>query len=118
MPFQGVSVMEQRMLFIAAAGREDANIRELCREHGVSPTTAYKWLERTRMDGLAGLYERSRRPHGSPRRTPGVVEAAVVGVRHEHPCWGGRKIHRVLAWQGLRVFLIPTRSPASFIVMA
>jgi transposase InsO family protein len=93
--------MEQRILFIEAAGREGSNVRELCREHGVSPTTAYKWLERARLAGLAGLYERSRRPHGSPRRTAESVEQAVVGIRHEHPCWGGRKIHRVLAWQGI-----------------
>jgi transposase InsO family protein len=93
--------MEQRMLFIEAAGREGANIRELCRVYGISPTTAYKWLERTRVDGLGGLSERSRRPHRSPRQTLAGVEAAVVGVRLEHPSWGGRKIHRVLAWQGL-----------------
>jgi transposase InsO family protein len=93
--------MEQRMLFIEAAGREGSNIRALCREHGVSPTTAYKWLGRAHGDGLVGLYDRSRRPHASPRRTAPEVERAVVALRQEHPCWGGRKIHWVLKGRGL-----------------
>lgn len=91
--------MEQRAKFVAAAMEEGANVRSLCRDYGVSPTTAYKWLER--VSSGAGLAERSRRPHRSPQRTPAAVEAMVVELRQAHPCWGGRKIHHVLRRRGV-----------------
>ena len=50
---------------------------------GVSRATAYKWLRRWRADGLAGLEDRSSRPHRSPTRTPVEVEAAVIARRVE-----------------------------------
>ena len=66
MPFREVSIVEQRREFIAFAVKDGANIRELCRRFGISRQTAYKWLERYRREGLAGLNERSRRPKTSP----------------------------------------------------
>lgn len=101
MPFRGLSVMEQRHRFVEAAIREDANVRELCRLFGISPTSGYKWLRRYREAGEAGLGERSRRPQRSPSRAAAAVEQAVVAVRQAHPRWGGRKIHHVLRAQGL-----------------
>jgi transposase InsO family protein len=42
---------------------------------GVSLATVYKWLRRWRAEGLAGLADRSCRPHSSPRRlSNGKVE--------------------------------------------
>jgi transposase InsO family protein len=67
---------------------------------GVSRKTGYKWVKRDREGGESGLVDRSRRPHCSPRRTGGEMEAQVLGVRQEHPVWGGRKIRRVLQDQG------------------
>jgi transposase InsO family protein len=48
---------------------------------GVSRATAYKWLRRWRAEGLAGLADRSSRPHRSPGRTAAEVEAAVIELR-------------------------------------
>jgi transposase InsO family protein len=101
MPFQGVSVVEQRKLFVASARSEGANIRGLCRAYGISPTTGYKWLGRVEASDAAGFDARSRRPHRSPRRTPAEVELAVLEIRQAHPCWGGRKIHHVLRRRGV-----------------
>ena len=84
MPFRGVSRMEQRAAFVAAAGEEGANLRSLCRAYGISRTTGYKWLSRA-LAGDGGLADQSRRPHCSPRRTAAEVEAAVIAVRREHP---------------------------------
>src|SRR5262249_15524379 len=92
MPFRGVSLMDHRAAFVAAARVEGANVRSLCRAYGISRTTGYKWLSRA-AGGDEVLADRSRRPHHSPRRSAAAVEAAVVGVRREHPRWGGRKIH-------------------------
>ncbi|RWP46810.1 IS481 family transposase, partial [Mesorhizobium sp.] len=64
-------------------------------------TCAYKLLARWRAIGEAGLLERSRRPQSSPTRSAHEIEAAALSVRTTHPAWGGRKIARVLARQGL-----------------
>jgi transposase InsO family protein len=37
---------------------------------GISRETAYKWLHRWQQEGMAGLEDRSTRPHTSPRITP------------------------------------------------
>jgi transposase InsO family protein len=76
-------------------------VSELSRRFGVSRSNGHKWLQRYEAEGLAGLAERSRRPHGSPGQTPEEMEAQVVGVREAHPAWGGRKIRRVLEREGL-----------------
>jgi len=99
--FREVSVMDQRREFVVFAAVEGANVRELCRRFGVSPTTGYKWLERHRRQGLAGLTERSRRPRSSPFRTAAAVEAKVLEVRElSNNVWGGRKIKRALEDRG------------------
>src|SRR6187200_2960006 len=78
MPFLEVSMIEQRREFVVLSSKEGANIRELCRRFGISRTTGYKWIERFRREGLAGLEERSRRPQASPHRTCTNMEAKVL----------------------------------------
>lgn len=96
MPWLEVSVMELRGEFVRLARQEGANVSALCRRFGISRKTGYKWLGRA--DGIAAtLGDRSRRPRTSPRRTAAALEAAVLAIRGEHPCWGGRKIARRLA---------------------
>ena len=48
---------------------------------GVSRATAYKWLRRWRAEGVAGMADRSSRPHRSPTRTSDARVAAVVELR-------------------------------------
>jgi transposase InsO family protein len=50
---------------------------------GVSASTVYKWRRRYRAKGLAGLLDRSSRPHTCPCRTPEDVEARVIALRKE-----------------------------------
>ena len=50
---------------------------------GVSTSTVYKWKRRHRAQGIAGLRDRSSRPHASPTRTPDDVEAKVTALRKE-----------------------------------
>lgn len=96
MPFREVCRMDERQEFVMLASLEGAQVRGLCRRFGVSPTTGYKWLERWRAEGRAGLVEQSRRPLRSPSRSDAAVEDAVLSVRAAHPAWGGRKIARRL----------------------
>jgi len=50
----------------------------------VSPRTARKWAERYRTEGVAGMVDRSSRPHHSPRRTPPAVVRQIVALRWRH----------------------------------
>ncbi len=63
---------------------------------GVSASTVYKWRQRHRADGLAGLRDRSSRPHASPNKTPDEVEAKVIALRKER-----RIYHRIAAETGV-----------------
>jgi len=99
MPWREVSIMEQRREFVRLAMQEGVNRRELCRRFEIHPDTGYKWLGRFVAD--EGLADRSRRPHGSPRRTAAPIEARVLLVRDAHPAWGARKIVSWLEREGM-----------------
>jgi transposase InsO family protein len=88
--------MSIKQEFVELASREGANRRELCRRFCISPKTGYALLARHAQEGAAAFVERSRRPHSSPVRTAAAVEQAVIELRTQHPCWGGRKIARRL----------------------
>ena len=100
MPFHGVSIVEQRAAFVARAREDGANMRGLCREYAISPTTGYQWLKRASEPGPSGLEDRSRRPHRSPGASASALVQEVVALRLDHPAWGGRKIHHVLRQRG------------------
>jgi transposase InsO family protein len=99
MPFREKQEVREELCKLALA--EGANRRELCRRFQVRPRILYKWLARYRQEGVAGLSDRSRRPHRSPHRTASEMEAAVLAVRRENRVWGGRKIAGSLDRQGL-----------------
>jgi len=93
--------MSERLEFVRLATQEGANLTRLCQRFGISRPTAYLWLARYAEQGEAGLVERSRRPHTSPRQTGAAIEAQVLAVRDAHPSWGGRKIHHRLLPRGV-----------------
>lgn len=104
MPWQEITVMSQRLEFVALAQKEGANIARLCRKFGVSRKTGYKWLYRFQAGGVAALADQSRRPRHSPGRTVQCVEDVILQVRDKHPAWGARKIRarlEKLGWSGL-----------------
>lgn len=101
MPWNEVDRMSLRREFVELAGREEANVSELCERFGISRTAGYKWLGRYAADGVSGLGERSRRPQSSPTQTPAEAERAVLALRDAHPAWGGRKLRARLKAQGM-----------------
>jgi transposase InsO family protein len=101
MPLRELSVVEQRDMFVTLALASGANRSELCRDFGISRKTGYKWLERYRGAGSAGLDDHSRRPHTSPSRTAAATVAEVLRIRAaSNNAWGGRKIAWTLASNG------------------
>lgn len=88
--------MNQRSKFVSLAQGADVNIRDLCRRFGISPTTAYKWIDRFEQGGFAALADRSRHPKESPQKTETAVKKLILDLRKEHPAWGARKLGRRL----------------------
>lgn len=107
MPWQEVSVMDQRREFVRLALHEGANRRELCRRFAISPETGYKWLARWK-DGDHELADQSRRPWNSPKLTVAPIEAEILAVRDRHPAWGARKIAHCLERDGTKVPALST----------
>jgi putative transposase len=65
---------------------------ELRRRYDVSRKTGYKWLGRFEEEGVAGLADRSRRPHFCPHETMPCVVEAILEARRHHPTWGAKKL--------------------------
>jgi transposase InsO family protein len=100
MSWRSVGVHDQRVEFVIRASRGEC-LSALCREFGIARPTGYRWLRRFHEAGVAGVEERSRRPHGSPRRTCEAIEAKVVRLRQQRPDWGARKLSVLLAREGV-----------------
>lgn len=99
MPWKEATPMSLRTELVALAEGHGVSVTELARRFGISRKTAYKWLGRA-SEGEP-LKDRPRCPHASPARTGDAMAEAVLALRRQHPCWGGRKLHRVLCNQGL-----------------
>lgn len=96
MPWHITELMSQRLEFVLLARAEGADLGELCRRFGISMKTGWKWRRRFAQSGAAGLTDRSRRPHRSPRKVGAVIAAKVIALRREHPAWGGRTLRQRL----------------------
>ena len=57
---------------------------EVAKQLGVSRQTVHKWVRRWRAEGLAGLADRSSRPHRMPQRTAPDRVAAIIAARRKH----------------------------------
>ena len=96
MPWKSGTIMDSRLEFVRLASAGDVSVSELCRRFGISRQTGHLYLRRHRESGVAGLEDRSRRPHTSPGRSEAEIEARIVALRDAHPRWGGRKLARRL----------------------
>lgn len=101
MVWQTRDLMNLRREFIELALQEGINRRALCRSYGITAKTGYALLKRYQEEGWNSLKDRSRRPHTSPSQTAKAIEDEVIALRHQHPAWGGRKIHRRLRDLGM-----------------
>jgi transposase InsO family protein len=102
MPWEARGTVSLREEFVRLASNQLCNFSQLCGRFHVSRKTGYKWLKRFAAGGVAGLADRSRRPHLSPERTRDEIEKAAVALRITHPAWGARKLRHVLIARGIR----------------
>ena len=83
-------------------------LRRAAERWNCSVTTARRWADRYRLQGRAGMVDRSSRPTTSPRRTPTRVERRVVGLRVSRR-WGPARIAYRLRMQPSTVHKILRR---------
>ena len=62
----------------------------LSERHGIARPVLSRWWARYRVDDLAGLHPRSRRPHRSPTQHPPAVRLAIAECREFG--WGAQRI--------------------------
>jgi len=72
-----------RLLIVQRVLDERRPVAHVAKELGVSRQCAHRWVARFRAEGLAGLGDRSSRPHRSPTRVPAEVEEQVIQLRRE-----------------------------------
>ena len=65
---------------------------DICRRHGVSRRTGYKWLARFLKEGLDGLSDRSRAPLHRPSVVSSAVIDAILELKDKYKRWGPKKI--------------------------
>lgn len=68
-------------LLIVARHRQGWRQAHIAAAMGISRRCVGKWIDRFTTEGLAGLQDRTSRPHSTPTRTSAVLEARVVQLR-------------------------------------
>src|ERR1700709_281722 len=89
--------MDERVKFIADHLTGSWTMTELCDLYEISRKTGYKWVDRYRLEGAAGLKERSHAARVHGRATSQNIVDAIVALRRERPTWRPRKIVSKLA---------------------
>jgi putative transposase len=97
MPWKEILPMDERQRFIYDYQQNLCTFTELCRHYAISRKTGYKWLARFQAEGVSGLREQSRAPHGCPHQTPTPLAQRVIRTRQRHRRWGPKKIIAYLA---------------------
>jgi transposase len=95
-----VSMEELKLVVLLEPERTGASVAEVCRRHGISRASFYRYRRRYVDEGVEGLEPRSRRPRSSPGQIEAELEVEIVSMRKRHPRWGARRIHAELARAG------------------
>ena len=95
MPWKETCVMDERLKFVAAYLGQESSMAALCQQFGISRKTGYNLVHRFSLEGLLGLYDRSRAPHHHPHAVSEDIVSSILSLRMDHPRWGPRKLH---AW--------------------
>ena len=92
MPHANAPLTERGRLRLARCVVDDRwPLRRAAERFQVSVNTAKRWADRYRTEGVAGMADRSSRPHRSPNRTRPPVERKVLHLRVKKR-WGPARI--------------------------
>lgn len=92
MVWRETGIMEERLKFVAACLSGEETMAGLCEDYGISRKTGYKWLERFKAHGAAGLHDLPRAPLNHGRATAAELVERIVAEKQTHPLWGAKKI--------------------------
>lgn len=79
-----------RQLLVQRVRVEGWRVAHAAQAMGISRQCAHRWLKRFDEEGLAGLEDRSSRPHSIPTATSPARVARVLAARAEHRCGPAR----------------------------
>ncbi|MGA9533159.1 MAG: IS481 family transposase [Anaerolineales bacterium] len=97
MPWEGVTVSEQKQRFIEDYLLSYYSVTELAERVSISRKTAYKWINRHKEQGQAGLEDQPRRPKSCPWQTPSEIAEELIALRKAHPHRGPKKLLNAMA---------------------
>lgn len=92
MPWKETCVMDQRLKFIADYLEDIYEMSDLCSYYEISRKTGHKWVLRYEHEGLDGLNDRSRRPHGHPHTTDARIREQIIQAKLAHQSFGPKKV--------------------------
>ena len=75
-----------RLLLVQRVRDQGMPVAHVAKAMGISRQCAHRWVRRFDEEGVAGLEDRSSRPHRSPRRTDARRERRVLAARRKHRC--------------------------------
>lgn len=106
-----------RLKILRSSQEEPRQVARTCRHFGISRTLFYRWKRRFDELGEAGLADRPRTPHRSPRATPPAVVSKILYLRQQYHFGPGRiadylkrfhqvtvacsSVHRILGKHGM-----------------
>jgi transposase len=112
-----VRLVAWRSKILQHAAGENRTVSQTCRFFGISRKTYYKWANRQRTHGDAGLCDRARVARRFPRATPAEVVSKILYLRQQYHFGAGRiadylrrfhdvsvarsTVHRLLVKQGV-----------------
>ena len=79
-----------RFKLLQRAGASSRNVARTCRHFGISRKSFYTWKKRYEAHGQAGLCDRPRAPHRSPRATPPEVVGKILYLRQRYHFGAGK----------------------------
>jgi transposase InsO family protein len=103
-------IVHGRALLVKRVLEQGLRPEEAAQAAGVSVRTAYKWLKRYHDEGLAGLSNRSSRPHGCPHAIPAEARQKLIQARQSRQTYhqisrdlgiGRSTVARILRHEGL-----------------
>ena len=120
-----IRLQRWRLKVLQEGAERSRNVARTCRHFGISRQAFYRWHRRYEAHGEAGLWDRARRPHRSPRATPPEVVGKILYLRqHYHfgpgkiadylgrfhqVTMAGSSVHRILTRHGMN--RLPANQP-------
>jgi len=86
--------MAWRLKMLQRAAERPRSVAQTCRHFGLSRRVVYKWKKRFEAQGAAGLCDRPKTPHRSPRATKAEVVSKILYLR-EHYHFYLKRFHHV-----------------------